>query len=96
MEQCKGITKSGKRCKNTQGLVDGYCRLHRDQAADDRSDVTDKKTHDDYPDDERSFTDVASEVNNGISTLWLVATVLLSVVIYWFFKGKKKKKRKKK
>lgn len=31
--QCKGTTKSGKRCRATVGLVDGYCRLHRDQAS---------------------------------------------------------------
>ncbi|MBD3316684.1 MAG: hypothetical protein GF344_12920 [Chitinivibrionales bacterium] len=31
-EQCKGITKSGQRCKNRRNLVDGYCRVHRDQA----------------------------------------------------------------
>lgn len=32
MEQCKGITKSGERCKNTRNLVNGYCRLHVSQS----------------------------------------------------------------
>jgi hypothetical protein len=31
-EQCRGVTKSGRRCRNRTNLVDGYCRVHRDQA----------------------------------------------------------------
>lgn len=32
MQQCKGTTKSGTRCRTTIGLVDGLCQAHRDQA----------------------------------------------------------------
>ena len=32
-EHCKGIKKDGGRCRITANLVDGYCRLHRKQAA---------------------------------------------------------------
>ncbi len=32
-EQCKGITKSGNRCKIRVNLINGYCRIHQDQAA---------------------------------------------------------------
>lgn len=39
METCKGTTKSGARCRATVGLVNGYCRLHRDQASDVASPV---------------------------------------------------------
>jgi hypothetical protein len=31
-EQCLGITKSGNRCKIRVNLVNGYCRIHQDQA----------------------------------------------------------------
>lgn len=31
-EQCKGITRSGTRCKITRNLKNGYCRFHIDQA----------------------------------------------------------------
>ena len=30
--QCKGTTKAGVRCKVKNGLKNGYCRLHQDQA----------------------------------------------------------------
>jgi hypothetical protein len=95
MEQCKGITKSGNRCKNTQGLVNGYCRLHKDQAPEGDDVRTDEKPRNTYPQDERSFADVASDVHQGVSAIWLVVTALVSLVLFWFLKGLNKRKRKK-
>jgi len=94
MEQCKGITKSGNRCKNLQGLVNGYCRLHKDQAPDAEADRIDEEPRDNFQGDERSFADVASDVNKGVSTIWLVITALLSLILFWLLKGKKKRRRK--
>ncbi len=31
-EQCRGITRSGERCKISGNLKDGYCHLHVSQA----------------------------------------------------------------
>ncbi|NLG19571.1 MAG: hypothetical protein GX556_19805 [Fibrobacter sp.] len=31
-EQCRGITRSGERCKISGNLKDGYCHLHVNQA----------------------------------------------------------------
>lgn len=93
MEQCKGITKSGNRCKITQGLVNGFCRLHKDQAPDAEADRIDEEPRDTFQGDERSFADVASDVNKGVSTIWLVITALLSLIIFWLLKGKKKRRR---
>ncbi len=99
MAQCKGITKSGNRCKITRGLVNGYCRLHRDQAPPAEEDYkdtdsADEKPRNNYSHDERSFADVATDVNQGVSTIWLVITALVSLVLFWFLKGKEKRKRK--
>jgi len=94
MEQCKGITKSGNRCKITQGLVNGFCRLHKDQAPAVEADRVDEEPRDNFQGDERSFADVASDVNQGVSTIWLVITALLSLIIFWLLKGKKKRRRK--
>lgn len=89
-EQCKGITKSGNRCKIKQGLVNGYCRLHVDQDSgtqkkhvnEDFDESSDKK--------ERDITDVASDVNKGLTTILLIFTALLSFIIYLFFKRGRK------
>ena len=32
-QQCLGTTRSGERCRIRTNLIDGYCRLHRSQAA---------------------------------------------------------------
>ena len=92
-EQCKGITKSGNRCKNSQGLVDGYCRLHKDQASDGTVDEAEEKTRNDDLEDERTFADVASDVNEGVSAMFLIITAVLSIIVFWLFKGRKKRKR---
>ncbi|MBD3391005.1 MAG: hypothetical protein GF418_03055 [Chitinivibrionales bacterium] len=31
-EQCKGMTKSGRRCRNRGDFANGFCRLHAGQA----------------------------------------------------------------
>ncbi len=38
-EQCRGITKSGERCRIKGNLVDGYCRLHQVQEEDSNQGV---------------------------------------------------------
>ncbi len=90
MAQCNGTTKSGNRCKNSQGLVNGYCRLHKDQAPAPETNTADEKPPDSSRDEESPFTGVASDVNSGVSTIWLVITALLSLLLFWMFKGKKK------
>ncbi len=92
MEQCKGTTKSGNRCKNSQGLVNGYCRLHGDQVPASEKITSDEEPRDIPREEDLSFTDVASDLNKGVSTIWLVITVLLSIILFWVFKGKKKQK----
>lgn len=91
MEQCNGTTKSGNRCKISQGLVNGYCRLHGDQAPAPEKDTVKEEPRDFPREEELSFTDVASDVNRGVSTIWLVITALLSLLLFLIFKGKKKK-----
>lgn len=46
MEQCKGKTKSGERCKMTGKLYNGYCYRHKDQSeeAETKDATTDAKT----------------------------------------------------
>jgi hypothetical protein len=29
--QCKAVTKTGRRCRITNGVSEGYCRIHADQ-----------------------------------------------------------------
>lgn len=92
-EQCKGITKSGNRCKIKQGLVNGYCRLHIDQDTGSKRKTINEDNN--YSDEkrERDITDVASDVNKGLTTILLIFTAILSFIIYLFFKGMKKRKR---
>lgn len=92
-EQCKGITKSGNRCKITVGLVNGYCRLHVDQDADAEIKKEDEEPEDAFRDSEDTVTDVASDINSGVSTILLLLTALLSIIIFWFFKKRKKRKK---
>ncbi len=90
MAQCKGTTKSGNRCKITTGVVDGYCRMHIDQAPATENEPVNEELHDIPREEELPFTDVASEVNRGVSAIWLVITAVLSIILFWLFKGKKK------
>jgi hypothetical protein len=34
--QCKGVTKTGKQCKNKTKNTNGYCYLHENQAKNDK------------------------------------------------------------
>ena len=47
-EQCKGLTRSGERCKIKAGLVDGYCRLHRRKSTETEEDTGNKASYNDY------------------------------------------------
>ena len=39
-----------------------------------------------------TFADVASDVNKGVSALWLIVTAVVSFLLLMMFKGQKKKK----
>jgi hypothetical protein len=93
-EQCKGITKSGNRCKIKQGLVNGYCRLHTDQDPGNQRQTIDKDFEELNEKRERDITDVASDVNKGLTTIMLIFTALLSFIIYLFFKRIIKRKKR--
>ena len=93
-EQCKGITKSGNRCKISQGLVNGYCRLHIDQDPGGQKKTIDEDFNENNAKADRDITDVASDVNKGLTTILLIFTALLSFIIYLFFKSIKKHKKK--
>ena len=89
-EQCKGITKSGKRCKIKQGLVNGYCKFHSDQDPGSRDNTIDEAPKDDYQKDENIVADVAYDVNKGLSTIVLIFIAIISFIIFMFFKRRKK------
>lgn len=91
-EQCKGITKSGNRCKITQGLVNGYCRMHTDQDPGNKRQTIDEDFSEINKKRERDISDVASDVNKGLTTILLIFTAILSFIIYLFFKGIRKRK----
>jgi hypothetical protein len=88
MEQCKGLTKSGSRCKNTNGLVDGYCRLHRDKMEDMKSGEEGEP--------ESIITEVAENINSGVSRLWLVLATVASLLLFWLFRKKKRRSHSRK
>ena len=92
-EQCKGITKSGNRCKISQGLVNEYCRLHSDQDPGEQRKTIDEDFSENNEKLDRDITDVASDVNKGLTTIVLIFTAILSFIIYLFVKGMKKRKR---
>ena len=93
-EQCKGITKSGNRCKISQGLVNGYCRLHGDQDPGGQKKAIDEDFNENNEKVDRDITDVASDVNKGLTTIVLIFTALLSFIIYLFFKRIIKRKKR--
>ena len=87
--QCKGLTRSGERCRIKTGLVNGYCRLHR-RKSPEMGESTIKKVYD--SDDTRDggpVTEVASNVNRGMNTILLIITALLSLIIVMFLKKKR-------
>ena len=94
-EQCKGITKSGNRCKIKRGLTNGYCRVHRERDTDKRKKAVDEEKRESHERKERDITDVADDVKNGLSAIVLLFTAFVSIIIYMFFKRGTKRKKKK-
>ena len=89
-EQCKGKTKSGKRCKIRQGLVNGYCKFHSDQDTEREDKGINEPLEDDYNNSEKTVADVASDVNKGLSGTVLIFIAIITFIIYLFFKRSKK------
>jgi len=80
-DQCRGITKSGNRCKIRTGLQNGYCRLHTDQQKEEPSVKTSKKSkHDTGVNSEPSFTEEVSAETRGSHALTIVLVVLVFAV----------------
>ena len=79
-ERCKGFTKSGKQCKNKNGLVNGYCKLHADQAPAAKTDDIDEKPDPFYEHDQTDFSD-CDEFGKGAKTFYVVAAILVLVMI---------------
>lgn len=94
IEQCKGLTKAGNRCKITQGLNGGYCSRHQKQALDDCQDVTiDHPGKTPGVGDERSLADDALEVNKSLSTIVIAVSAILTFIFVWVFKKRRAKRR---
>ena len=89
-KQCKGKTKSGKRCKFKQGLVNGYCKIHKDQDTEKEENVINDTPEDDYQADDNTFEDVACDVNKGLSGFALIFIAVFTFLIFMFFKRGKK------
>lgn len=91
-EQCKGKTKSGRRCKIKQGLVNGYCKFHSDQDTEREDKGINEPLEDDYNNSEETFADVASDVNKGLSGIVLIFIAIITFIIFMFFKRSRKRK----
>lgn len=92
--KCKGITKTGKRCKNKNGLVNGYCKLHVDQAPNAKVTGTEKEPKNDYQENDSTVTNVVTHVNRGLSAFILLIIALISIIILMLVKGNNKRKKK--
>ena len=79
-EQCKGFTKSGNRCKNKNGLVDGYCNLHRDQAPEKKTGGFDEKPGPTFDNDNPAYEDF-DDVNNGTKAMYVIAAVIVLLIL---------------
>ena len=84
-EQCKGKTKSGKRCKIKQGLVNGYCKFHSDQYAEKEDKGIDENHENDYLNGERTVADVADDVNKGLSGTVLIFIAIITFIGYLIY-----------
>lgn len=91
-EQCKGKTKSGKRCKIRQGLINGYCKFHKDQDTESEDKSINDTHEDDYQNEEKTFEDVACDVNKGLSGFVLIFIAIITFIIFMFFKRSRKRK----
>ncbi len=80
-EQCKGLTKSGKQCRNKNGLVNGYCNLHVKQAPDNKIDDDEEKPKTVF-EDENPVCDDFEECNNmGAKAIYVVAAIFVLIMM---------------
>jgi len=92
-EQCKGLTRSGERCKIKAGLVDGYCRLHREQTTITGEDDIRKSKNANHRQEDSPVSEVASNVTKSTKTILLVITAIISIIFYMVYKRRKKRGR---
>jgi hypothetical protein len=88
MQQCKGITTSGQRCKITRNLVDGYCAYHRDQAQQNVNTAENETPETEYPSN-RNFSSEKTQ-GNGTHVHLLVFILALVAGIAIGLKWKKR------
>lgn len=79
-EQCKGLTKSGKQCRNKNGLIDGYCNLHGDQAPQKKTDSLNEKPEPMFESDTPAFDDVEEEIN-GNKAIYIIAAIVVLLML---------------
>ena len=79
-EQCKGLTKSGSQCKNKNGLVNGYCNVHSDQAPEKKADSFDEKPEPMFENSNPAYDDFEG-INNGSKTMYVVAAIIVLLVL---------------
>jgi hypothetical protein len=79
-DRCKGVTKSGKQCRNKNGLVNGYCKLHVNQAPDPKTDDMDEKPDSVFEHDHPVFSD-SDELSKGAKTFYIIAAILVFIMI---------------
>lgn len=98
-QQCKGITRSGTRCKISRNLKNGYCHLHINQAKqrDEEQNGTQKQDYEKEPaqqkkvesfpyiETEKTYLQKSGKCSDTLNTNKLLNTAIAVLSIFLLF-----------